>query len=281
MSPPLYSLTILFLGGQGIVLIIGPEVLAVLRALKEAEQLESLAEVAASLSLVGNPSAMPSLAGSRASELPPASFSLAGSAVPSISLAGSAVPSISLAGSPAPSISLAGSPVPSISLAGYPASSPSLGHSNSPLAEAEDEPLQDYVVKEQSASTLEDAVPTVLADSQNFTDNAAASETIIISTTTASDPVVFPVYPEATAEAEDVQNWNETLENDTPKVGLFEIWYFLNNLYTSTVFTFLTNVLRNICFAFVWFSNIGYLLYTFAFKIRNINLTLPQLSSKW
>ncbi len=223
MSPPLYSLTILFLGGQGIVLIIGPEVLAVLRALKEAEQLESLAEVAASLSLVGNPSAMPSLAGSRASELPPASFSLAGSAVPSISLAGSAVPSISLAGSPAPSISLAGSPVPSISLAGYPASSPSLGHSNSPLAEAEDEPLQDYVVKEQSASTLEDAVPTVLADSQNFTDNAAASETIIISTTTASDPVVFPVYPEATAEAEDVQNWNETLENDTPKVGLFEI----------------------------------------------------------
>jgi hypothetical protein len=218
----MYSLTILFLGGQGIVLIIGPEVLAVLRALKEAEQLESLAEVAASLSLAGSPSAMPSLAGSLASELPTASFSLAGDAVPGISLAGSAVPIISLAGSPAPSISLAGSAVPSISLAGSPAPSLSLGHNNSPLAEAEDEPLQEHLVKEQSASTLEDAVPTVLADSQNLTDNASASETIIISTTTTSDPLVFPVYPEVTAEAADVQNWNETLENDTPKVGLLK-----------------------------------------------------------
>jgi hypothetical protein len=202
VTSPLH-LTILFLGGQGIVLIIGPEVLAVLRALKEAEQLESLAEVAASLSLAGSPSAMPSLAGSRASELSPASFSLAGSAVPSLSLAGSAVPSISLAGSPAPSHSL--------------------GHYNSPLAEAEEEPLQEHLVKEQSASTSEDVVPTVLTDSQNLTDNAASSETIIISTTTTSDPLVFPVYPEVTAEAVDVQNWNETLENDTPKVGLFEI----------------------------------------------------------
>ncbi len=223
MLPPLYiQFNDFILGGQGIVLIIGPEVLAVLRALKEAEQLESLAEVAASLSLAENPSAMPSLAGSLASELPPASFSLAGSAVPSISLAGSPVPSISLAGSPAPSISLAGSPAPSLSLAGSPAPSPSLGHNNSPLAEAEDEPLQEFLVKKQSASTLEDIVPTVLADSQNLTENAA-SETIIISSTTASDPLVFPVYPEVTAEAEDVQNWNDTLENDTPKVGLFEI----------------------------------------------------------
>jgi hypothetical protein len=97
-----------------------------------------------------------------------------------------------------------------------------LGHNNSPLAEAEDEPLKEHLVKEQSASTLEDIVPTVLADSQNLTDNAA-SETIIISSTTTSDPLVFPVYPEVTAEAADVQNWNETLENDTPKVGLFEI----------------------------------------------------------
>jgi hypothetical protein len=201
VTSPLH-LTILFLGGQGIVLIIGPEVLAVLRALKEAEQLESLAEVAASLSLVGNPSAMPSLAGTLASELPPASFSLAGAPAPSLSLAGSAVSSISLAGSPTPSLSL--------------------GHNNSPLAEAEDEPLQEFLVKKQSASTLEDFVPTVLLDSQNLTDNTSASETIIISTTTASDPLVFPVYPEATAEAEDVQNWNETLEDDTPKVGLFE-----------------------------------------------------------
>jgi len=91
-----------------------------------------------------------------------------------------------------------------------------LGHNNSPIAEAE--PLQ-----EQSSSTLEDAVPTVLADSQNLTDNAASSETIIISTTTTSDPLVFPVYPEVTSEAVDVQNWNDTPENDTPKVGLFEI----------------------------------------------------------
>ncbi|MFO0006855.1 MAG: hypothetical protein ACK559_37635, partial [bacterium] len=104
--------------------------------------------------------------------------------------------------------------------AGSPAPSLSLGHNSSPLAEAEDEPLQEFLVKKQSASTLEDIVPTVLVDSQNLTDNAA-SETIIISTTTTWDPLVFPVYPEVTTEAVDVQN--DTLKNDTPKVGLFEI----------------------------------------------------------